>query len=265
MTGPGITQVTITAPNDNVALLQFCWTLTPPRTLFQIGIALANIRKSFGNPAVRVHDNAVSCPAGLALAIAAEGALSVSDNSLESLGFVSQPESPFPLMIFIVNSGQAIELATAALGFGGLGFGTVSGTPSVFDSPLLDGRTLFHGNQVNFSSDVPLAAGSLATQILSLDDTAIVDNQFRTFTPGTTLGSDVIVTSYTVRAGQNRFAEIPFGAVFSLSATANWAIATDNQATNCISVTGTNSKVETNNQITFPGFCERAALQIKGL
>ena len=107
-----------------------------------------------GLPALRVHDNVVSCPAGHALVVTALGSVSVSGNTLTTNGFKQQP-TVLGQASGVLNIGACVtifNLGRAALADNAAGFGVDSTTNVATVSAFPDGRTLFSDNQVTFTA-----------------------------------------------------------------------------------------------------------------
>lgn len=199
-------------------------------------------------PAAVIRDNIVSTPHGQALMLIGMGSISVSGNSLSSHGLHDQPVingqkgapdildkiSQLGKCVSILNFGVTSTFADALLG---LSMTKVNYATASLDKPptLPDGLTRFDGNQVKLDvADAPEQVLS-STTILSFDDISAQNNQWLTRIPRSTLMSDLIAASPTIRVAGNALIELPNKASFScISYGARQNATLGNQATHCI-------------------------------
>ncbi len=215
-------------------------------------------------PAALISDNVVVCPRGQALIAVGIGPISVSSNTLTSQGMLDQPFALAQIgrCVFILDLGRTPVLSSAISRFGfstaaraslagSEAFG-LAGVTTLRTFP--DGRVLFHGNQVALQIVGETPVMTSAVTIASLDDVSLQDNQILTETARSGLLADVLTLGATVRASSNRFTELPLRAWFSYFSSGLMNIATDNQATHCIQVGGS-QVVETGNQVMITTYC----------
>ena len=221
-------------------------------------------------PALRVHDNTVSAPAGQALLFVGVGSVSVADNHLATLGHTVQsaafadaagtdlPVPWLPRTVYVASAGRAAEFGNRA------GLRTKhevnvgKGASAVRGEPAPGGRIAFRANHVVHAptrearddQDGPRVETVLASTVLAcLDDVAVVDNHFAMDDQLTRVGANTIAMGVTARAGDNRWAETLGRAGFSAAVAGAWfAYATGNQATHCVLVAGAHTR-EDNQQV----------------
>jgi hypothetical protein len=233
-----------------------------------------------GTPAALIHDNVVVCPRGHALLVVGLGPLSVADNTLTSQGIRNQPEiiaqaqlglqTQMGRCVYIYNLGRTRLLPATVSGFRGnigthLEFAGVATPetlhlmPGVFQKESPDGRVLFHGNQVTLqvADQFPEPLLLAAVALISLDDVSLQDNQILAEAASEILFTDVLAWSPILRASSNRFTELPLRALFSyFSVGQSSNIATNNQATHCLFVGGS-QPIATQNYEMFTANCQR--------
>jgi hypothetical protein len=220
-----------------------------------------------GQPGIVVNDNVVVSPAGQALLIEALGSVMVADNALSTLEAWDQPIALTSLgrCVFIMNLGRAIEMGTAPAYYGiagahhhefaGRAPGTVNlggGFAALLGFP--DGRTLFHGNQVTFSTEREYDNETAAVLIAApADDVSLQDNQITSHAPNGLL-YDVMALGLTARASGNRISELVLQVIFSYFSNAQRNIATTNQTTHCMLVGGP-AAIDEHNHVLVPYYC----------
>jgi hypothetical protein len=233
-----------------------------------------------GAPAALIHDNVVVCPRGQALLVVGLGPLSVADNTLTSQGIRNQPEiiaqaqlglqTQIGRCVYIYNLGRTRLLPAAVSGFRGnigthLEFAGVATPetlrlmPGVFQREFPDGRVLFHGNQVTLqvAEQLPEPLLLAAVALISLDDVSLQDNQILAEAASEILFTDVLAWSPILRASSNRFTELPLRALYSyFSVGQSSNIATNNQATHCLFVGGS-QPIAAQNYEMFTANCQR--------
>ena len=185
----------------------------------QSTVSVANTSALMGRPAIRVHDNMVSQPAGQALTVLALGSVSVVNNhfnsELSGTGFYDRLAGS----VLIVNLAGLNRLGTPGIGGTIASTGAIAGTPTNYASfarnpntNLLfpNGNTLFNNNQTRLG----IQNNSLTSQwIYSVDDIGFDGNQSDDL-GGLRLSDRVIIAvntvlwAMTLRASDNRFKEI---------------------------------------------------------
>jgi hypothetical protein len=196
-----------------------------------------------GVPALRVRDNIVSAPLGLALMVNALGPVSVVANSFASLAEV-RAAALAPGAVFILNLGLPIEffgklLTFQAIAQGTLGTGTFVAAPAAVPQ-LPQGTVLFTDNHCTLDVLEPANTTTISVMILTLDDAGVQDNQFMfNLLTGTPL-SHLYAFGFSVRTVANRFEEPlqPPTASFSAITLGIQNNTTHNQATHCILAAG---------------------------
>jgi hypothetical protein len=233
-----------------------------------------------GAPAALIHDNVVVCPRGQALLVVGLGPLSVADNTLTSQGIRNQPEiivgarlglqTQIGRCVYIYDLGRTRLLPAAVSGFRGnigthLEFAGVATPemlrlmPGVSQREFPDGRVLFHGNQVTLqvAGQLPEPLLLAAVALISLDDVSLQDNQILAEAASEILFTNVLAWSPILRASSNRFTELPLRALYSyFSVGQSSNIATNNQATHCLFVGGS-QPIATQNYEMFTANCQR--------
>jgi hypothetical protein len=274
LSGPAIARVVVTAPNNEALITRFCFGAAAATTAFQAGIAAllvvggdvtlgqpASFRASV--PAAQIHDNVVVCPRGQALLLHGLGPMSVADNHLTSQGDRDQPAEAGQIgrCVQINNLGRdrALSQTLNRFGVSAAVYASRAGAfvqAAAAPRAVPDGRVLFHGNQVTLEVLDQLAERLPSSVFIqSLDDISLQDNQLLVETPGGAVSVNAAAMAPTVRATANRFSELPGRAAFSYIAQGTLDIASENQATHCIIVTGT-QVINQNNQVLFPANCD---------
>ena len=128
---------------------------------------------AFVKGSVLFHDNVVVCSRGQALILSVyDGSISVDGNTLVSHGLYAQPVSPDMLggAVSILNvGGEILKLSNLFVShINQENSGEIDATP-------LDGRILFHNNQVTL--EVQGNSVSCSVAILNFDDVSLLGNQ----------------------------------------------------------------------------------------
>jgi hypothetical protein len=226
-------------------------------------------------PALRMHDNVVSAPAGQALFVIAHGRVSVQANALTSLGFTAETGDAgsgklIGAAVMINNLGRTAEESLQFQKFGHFlrasnimredfsfkdkGLASAATDATELASGLGSGFVLFSDNQCQFlpsglqprlqeRAEPGAQAGRLswsgAISIISRDDIGVHDNQCLTRMPG---GEPVLTQLFvfgdSVRVTGNRFKEGPEEALFSGITIGGMNITAQNEATHCLMVKG---------------------------
>ncbi len=228
-----------------------------------------NIISPDGVPAVKIHDNIVTQPAGQALYIIALGPVSVVGNQLTSQGadYRVNPTSLLAGTVFIFNLGLAQDLfwfmMTTGLqdmtkqsfgsNFGGESMNKVRLSP--FDNNLVNrilywpsGEVLFANNQTTLDlrhKDFNLAVSSQL--IVSLDDVAYNSNQSQCISLFDIIITNTFIIAFSIRSNDNRFEDGQFLdflqgnrfiTLYSLLSIGFMNTALGNQSTHCLLVLG---------------------------
>ena len=275
LTGVAIVQVEITAPQNEAALLQFCF-----------GTGVNAYQAAI--PAAQIHDNVVVCPRGQALILFGIGPMSVANNSFTSQGLGDQPNPLFQFgrCVFIANLGFSLDLASIILllalnaGTSGLdktrfndtAFGLAADSLTIpsLDAfrPRLGGQVLFHDNQVTLQiAEQTANLTDLPVTLLSLDDVSLQDNQLLIEIPNGFPFTSAVTAAVTTRASSNRFTELPLRTAFSYTSVGLiFSSATDNQSTHCFLTVGGANAIEGDNQsiadALSPRYCEQLKAQL---
>ncbi|HYP26687.1 MAG TPA: DUF6519 domain-containing protein [Blastocatellia bacterium] len=211
-----------------------------------------------GIPALRVHDNVVTCPEGHALIASALGSVSVADNTLTSRSYRAQPFNQglnilnFGACVVIVNFGAPEFRAEGAAGITWENILAGSDDEALKEIRLLPGgRVKFHDNQVTLTGAIPVLGsmdfagrgpadfGPACVHLISVDDISLQDNQVRSIINGPAMIAGTSAQGMTVRASGNRFAEFPntaFASYRSLAPGMNLTVG--NEATHSIFANG---------------------------
>ncbi|HVF90320.1 MAG TPA: DUF6519 domain-containing protein, partial [Blastocatellia bacterium] len=248
----GILAMFVLGRNDSSSFMEY---------LSKQGGASPSILKAqqTGIPALRVHDNVVSCPDGHALVALAIGAVSIADNTLTSRG--ARPQ-PFNQALDILNSGACVAISN----MGTPEFNVKADAEKITWQAILSetndqarkelsllpgGRVKFHDNQVTLTGAIPVIGsveipregrkdhGPACIVIFSLDDISLQDNQVRSVTTGPPMITGTFTQAVTIRATGNRFAEYPNTTFTSYSGSAKALnLTVGNEATHSIFVNG---------------------------
>lgn len=203
-----------------------------------------------GEPAVKIHENIVTTPAGQALSIVALGPVSVEGNEFTTRGIVKQgPSAGFTAAaVRILNLGLSNEIMLQYLMYGLFGknqsidpMGSLN--PSRLDdfkigNVMANGQVLFSDNQVNLDllgvgTDFALSS----VLIITLDDVGFHDNQCEAnlYLLNDIVLSQALLFGLSTRMTGNRFKEGFLSAFFSAMTLALFANTTSlNQGTHCI-------------------------------
>jgi hypothetical protein len=221
-----------------------------------------------GVPALRVHGNQVSAPAGLALNVLAFGSVQVNDNSFVTRGRREQPAllpgvNEMAAGVQIFNFGYQSWMAGLAGGAAadihleagqGASFAPVSKTTP-------DGRVMFNDNQVTLV--FPAAEGrdprfvTAGLLIVSQDDIGLDGNQIQSDVTPDKLLADGFVIGNIVRATGNSFSEPGGSAFYSYASQGKLMNSTvANQAVHCI-LTAAPQNIDMNNQVLLAQLCQK--------
>ncbi|PYV17187.1 MAG: hypothetical protein DMG07_06390 [Acidobacteria bacterium] len=230
-----------------------------PRRALQsaAGAAAAPVTVQSDVPALRVHDNIVVAPLGLALSATVLGATSVVANQ-----FVSQGVGPTRLEAFqayavgavsINNLGRTFETAGYTAGYANIGKGNYqpdagySFTGGAFtlsrgaaglkavNRILGGGLVLFAANQVTLDLiEAGATFGGAAILIVSLDDVGFLDNQATAQLADDFLLVNTVLFGSSVRASDNRWQEPVARALYSALTFGFMNVTAQNTATHCI-------------------------------
>lgn len=205
-----------------------------------------------GLPALRMDQNIVRVPLGLALEVFGRGPFSITGNHFASGGTIPSPapnaNSP-SLTVYITNLGRAIELDTPTT-FTSL-WGTVSDpiTPTlqVLDNALSrssSGMVLFTNNVCQLETRASGVEGLASVYILSLDHLNFSNNHTWMDGVGTaplpnssvtiTALMDVFLFAESINVSGNRFQEVPNSVLFSGITAGITNTTTNNISTFCL-------------------------------
>ncbi len=203
-----------------------------------------------GFPAARITGNTVIAPMGRALALVAQGLVSVDNNEFTSRGVLPTEVFGYGVTVEIFNLGYAYEIAQFA-GFTSMGLNQ----PSVDISSKIGirsgvgGEVLFNDNQVLLApldANGPAIFSSVA--LISLDDIQLEDNQCEARVGREVLFLNAFVIGWSTRTNGNRFEEaVTLGlSAFTLGV---FNCTSMNQGTRCFLVLGVPSlKVNNGNK-----------------
>jgi Family of unknown function (DUF6519) len=200
---------------------------------------IEHVVRHTGFPAARITGNTVVHPMGRALALLAQGLVSVNNNEFTSLGvFPTQFDSG--VTVFIFNLGFAYEIAQFA-GFTTMGVNqpSVDVASKLGTAPGVGGEILFNDNQVLLA---PLDANGPAiltsVEVISYDDVSFEGNQCEARMGQEFLIVNGFVIGWSTRMIGNRFEEaVTLGlSAFTVGVFNNTSM---NQGTRCFLVLGT--------------------------
>jgi hypothetical protein len=213
-------------------------------------------------PAARIHENVVTQPLGRALAVEAQGLVSVEDNRLVSQGFVPGSVGVLATTVAILDLGVSNELplrhvfdllAAAGQNNGKLGISCNDATVRKDGDVTLgaeapSGKVLFSGNQCTLDLRDAGASFALASvAILSYDDVGFHDNQCECdlFTDQFVLVPTALV-GMTIRMSDNRLSEGWVNSWWSAITLGMLNATTNNQSTHCLLVQALRNDLEVN-------------------
>ncbi|MCB0628745.1 MAG: right-handed parallel beta-helix repeat-containing protein [Saprospiraceae bacterium] len=224
-----------------------------------------------GVPAVKVHDNIVTQPAGQALYIKALGPVSVVGNQLTTQGadYRVNPASSLAGCVFIFNLGIAQELfwlilinslkdltkLNVADQAGRAPVNSLAAPTQAPDNNLVNrvlywpsGEVLFSNNQVTLDLREEAVNIVFSSQlIISLDDVAYSGNQAQCISLVDILLTNAAILAFSIRANDNRFEDAQLfdlirgdnsATLYSLISIGLMNTAIGNQATHCLLVLG---------------------------
>ncbi len=219
---------------------------------------LSTPRFAPGLPALRVAENQVRVPLGLALYAGGLGPFSIVNNHFSTGGTVvvrseavarldfnaADPRSlgtfAGAMTVGILNFGIALELAGLLLLFEDLLAARESTDFSVTPSNLADssnGSVQFTNNICQLESRVSTIRGLASVAVASLDHVLFSNNQLWVDGPGLTALADAVILGFSLQATNNRMQEaIPFGVAYSGVTLGILNFTTQNIATYCLEV-----------------------------
>jgi hypothetical protein len=219
-----------------------------------------------GVPAVKVHDNVVIQPHGLALYLLAFGPVSVVSNQFTSLDTDNTNiVSLLASAVFILNLGVSKDLLLFV--FKNMGKTTPDNSKEKLKDPeaqkalialqyLPNGKVMFAANQTTLDMRSPLQNLCLSSQLIaSLDDVGFNSNQSECSSLLAILDNkltfdfvliNTILFGVTIRSNDNRFSDGLTLTLFSLVSFGFMNTATGNQSTNCILPIGIKKAVNSN-------------------
>jgi hypothetical protein len=218
-------------------------------------------------PALRVHENIVSSPLGLALGVRGTGPISVVGNQFITQAVMqprggkfplSAPASAYPVgTVLIFDLGRAFDLQGFKAGFTDISKGNVTGAVGYSVSQpagaaatielrpssvaldarrtLASGHVLFVANQVTLDLiERGPTLGYSSIMILTLDDAGFLDNQSSARLADDYLSVNTVVFGFSVRASDNRWQEPIANAAYSAYTFGHMNVTAHNTATHCI-------------------------------
>jgi hypothetical protein len=201
-----------------------------------------------GLPALRIDQNVVRLPLGMALDVLGYGPFSITGNQFASGGTV--PGAPaLVLTVAVVNLGAAIEIDTPT-SFTGLWGSASDPTPptiQVVDNALSNstsGMVLFANNQCQLETRASGAEGLASVVIFTLDNLTFSNNLTWIDGAGTVpiQGTHIILSALmdvflmggTINVSNNRFQEVLNSVLFSGMTAAVANVTTGNISTFCL-------------------------------
>lgn len=211
---------------------------------------------------VRVHDNVIDQPQGRALFLLGAGHLSIANNRLASNAAGTHPTDALANALLVGDLGVSREWTSSLLRILILQFYGLSSDSACYysrvrktlDSALAlrmrTGKLLFTDNQVSFDS---VANGRNSTGfalssalLFSLDDLAVLDNQFEFNAEWRLVLADLIAAAASVRVNDNRFAETWGRSLLSAASLGFMNTTSHNQSTHCLRALGQLTAVQGN-------------------
>lgn len=238
-----------------------------PTQVVSASIDRATLAVESDRPALRVHENIVSAPLGLALGAKALGPVSVVGNQFvtqavlqpqaNNVKFLAAPSAYPAGAVLIFDLGRNYEIAGFTSGFvdirggnvqAGGGYSVVNpaaGNPSISLQPsavAVDARRTLAGGQVLFvANQVTLdliergpTLGYTSILIVTLDDVGFLDNQSSARLADDFLGVNTFLFGWSVRASDNRWQEPVRNALYSAMTFGFMNVTAQNTATHCI-------------------------------
>jgi len=232
---------------------------------------------------IHIHNNEIIQPLGRALFMLGAGSMDITNNHLVSLANSKPGVDPLATTVLIANFGIAVEISMMFLLtlliiiFGGEKYRDTKGNKFIcklmllayfFDKPIAkfkpSGKLMFSNNQVSFDGHLSGDGTSISSALLfSLDDLAVINNQFEIKSIGRKVLFDVIAAGGSVRLNDNRMAETWMKSLFSSLSFGVMNTTTDNQATHCIKGVGVKKIIEQNISLAeelCPDICELGSL-----
>jgi hypothetical protein len=220
-----------------------------------------------GVPALRVHGNQVSAPAGLAFNALAFGTVQVTGNNFVTRGRREQPAlvqgaNEVAACAQVFNFGHQAWLAGLAGGQAAdIHYEVGDGANLQASKTVADGRIMFNDNQVTLV--FPAAEGRdprlvvAGVVLFSLDDVSFQSNQVQSDVTPDKLLVDAWALGATVRAAGNNFSEPAGSAFFSYASQGSLLNSTTgNQAVHCI-LTAAPQNIDVNNQVMLAALCKQ--------
>ena len=202
-----------------------------------------------GLPALRIEENVVRVPLGMALLAFGYGPFSISDNHFSCGGKLPGDGKNTLKCVEVLNLGRGIELIPANTPSQAYSNGIAGGAAFNQDSSFASssGAVLFTGNICQLELRDAPQAGFASVLIVSLDHITFSNNHcwLDASTSAETFGSigmatDAFLLAGTVNAVGNRFQEAQYSVALSAITLAVVNITNQNISTNCIFADGAN-------------------------
>jgi hypothetical protein len=222
--------------------------------------------------ALRVENNTVRVPLGIALEAVGLGAFAIQNNHLSCGGTVPQKDRSLAATVAIMNMGTAIEAAAAA-NFSSLNKkGNAGAYESVAQRGLINsstGAVLFTGNICQLEARASRQRVFSSLVVFTLDHMIFADNQCWVDGPRSTAIVDVLAGAGSLQLTSNRFQESTGFPVFASGLTVGLInIATQNLSTYCLINLGSVKLVEANNvaliDLAGQDICAQFTKQMRG-
>jgi hypothetical protein len=232
-----------------------------------------------GLPALRVENNVVRVPLGVALEAVGFGPFSILGNHLSSGGTVpvvsttlleaeatlqpaggAQASVLGALTVFILNLGLAVEFDNPGGGYSNAYLYAKQSSGNVAGSSLASsssGAVLFTNNICQLETRASGATGFASVEILTLDHLTFSNNHCWLDGSGTAL-MDALLFSVSLNASGNRFQESVGSVLVSGLTFAVWNITTQNISTFCLFPEGA-QVISSGNLILVPSLCPQFA------
>ena len=231
---------------------------------------------------LRVHDNVIEQPQGRALFLLGAGPISVANNRLVSYAAGTHPTDVLATTVLVGDLGLSREWTTVLIRvmillFFGKGNSNslcryarmAAGSP--LGNRIPSGKLLFTDNQVSFDTLANGRAGPgfdlCSTLLFSLDDLAVLDNQFEYHSEWRFALADVLAAGASIRVNDNRFAEIWGRSLFSAATLGLMNTTSHNQGTHCLLPLGLLTAVQGNLSLVeafCPDACGRQTESLRG-